>query len=214
MYMKIVCCRSIVYICSVWFECGVVWGGVAMSQFRIHGATIVTGGKLNRRKHVVLRTRKFEGESFIDLFGERSSARRATSLEALCGLEQSSALKKSIASVKAEIKQLLIACRQQSKTAEIDLDLEDNREPKQERRIALAEESIVTIVCPARGELPSRALQVINNRRKNAHIEIELSASAIDYIVDRIHHEIGKYPKQVVLDSDSTESQDEIVEDD
>ena len=184
-----------------------------MSQFRIHGATIVTGGKVNRRKHVVLRTRKFEGELFIDLFGERSSARRSTSLEALCGLEQSSALKKSIASVKAEIKQLLIACRQQSQPAEIDLDLEDKREPKQERRIALAEESIVTIVCPARGELTSRALQVIQNRRKNANIEIELSASAIDYIVDRIHHEIEKYPKQVVMDSDSTESQDEIVED-
>ena len=213
MYMKIG--RPIVYICSVWFECAVVWGGVAMSQFRIHEATIVTGGKLNRRKNVVLRTRQFEGESFIDLFGARTSGRRrSTSLEALCGLEQSSALKKSIASVRAELKQLLIACRQQSQTAEIDLHLDDNREPKQERRFALAEESIVTIVCPARGELPWRALRVIQNRRKNASIEIELSASAIDYIVDRIHHEIGKYPKQIVMDSDGTESQDEIVEDD
>ena len=157
-----------------------------MSHFRIHGATIVTGGKLNRRKHVVLRTRKFEGGSFIDLFGERSSARRSTSLEALCGLERSSALKKSIASVKAEIKQLLIACRQPSQTADIDLDLEDNREPKQERRIALAEESIVTIVCPARGEQPSRALQVIQHRRKtqtskSSYLQVQSITSWIGY---------------------------------
>ena len=213
MYMKIDCCRSIVYICSVWFECDVVWGGVAMSQFRIHGATIVTGGKLNRRKEVVLRTRQFEDQSFIELFGATGHDRRATSLQALCGLGKSSALKKSIASVKAELKQLMIACRPQSQTAEIDLNLEDNRESKQERRTALAEESIVTIVCPARGELPSRALQVIQKRRKNASIEIELSASVIDYIVDRVHNEIGKYKKKIVLDSDSTESQTDIVED-
>ena len=105
----------------------------------------------------------------------------------------------------------MIECRQPH--TEIDLNLEDNRESKQERRTALAEESIVTIVCPARGELPSLAMQVIQKRRKNVSIEIELSASVIDYIVDRVHNEIGKYKKKIVLDSDSTESQTDIVED-
>ena len=199
----------IVCICSFWFELDVVWGGVAMSK--LHDAVIVTGPRKCNRKTIVLRTRKIgdiENRPFVKLFTYHS-------LVAICGVPRSSVFTKSIASVKSEIKRLMIESR--PVTEEIDLGIDDQRDLSKPRAKALADESICTIVFPARGNIPSRPIRVVRPRKKSKAIEVELSTDVIDYFVDLIHHEMLKHPKEIVMDSESTDrdgSSDEIVDDD
>ena len=107
------------------------------------------------------------------------------------------------------------ALRPEPTIAEIDLGIEDDRNAKRPRPMSLKAESVTTIVLPGRGGLPHRSIQVVQTQKKSQAIEVEASASVIDYVVSTIHHEIDKSPKDVVIDSASTdndESSDEIVE--
>ena len=101
--------------------------------------------------------------------------------------------------------------------AESDLGIDDQRDLSKPRAKALADESICTIVFPAQGNIPSRPIRIVRPRKKSNSIEVELSADVIDYFVGLIHHEMLKHPKEVVMNSESTDrddSSDEIVDDD
>ena len=178
---------------------------------KLHDAVIVTRLRKYNRKTIVLRTRKIadiEDRSFVKLFTMHSFV-------AICGVSRSNVFSKSLASLKSEIKRLMIKSRPVAE--EIDLGIDDQRDLSKPRAKALADESICTIVFPARGDIPSRPIQFVRPRKKNNSIEVELSADVIDYFVDLIHHEMLKHPKEIVMDSESTDrdySSDEIVDDD
>ena len=102
-------------------------------------------------------------------------------------------------------------------TQEIDLGIDDQRELSKPRAKAFADESVCTIVFPARGNIPSRPIRIVRPRKKNNAIEVELSTDVIDYFVELVHHEMLKHPKEIVMDNESTDrddSSDEIVDDD
>ena len=178
---------------------------------KLHDAVIVTRLRKCNRKTIVLRTRKIadiEDRTFVKLFTMHKFA-------AICGVSKSNVFSKSFASLKSEIKRLMIQSRPVAE--EIDLGIDDQRDLSKPRAKALADESICTIVFPARGDIPSRPIQFVRPRKKNNSIEVELSASVIDYFVDLIHHEMLKHPKEIVMDSESTDrdySSDGIVDDD
>ena len=178
---------------------------------KLHDAVIVTGPRKCNRKTIVLRTRKIadiEDLSFVKLFTYHSFV-------AICGASRSSVFTKSLASLKSEIKRLMIESR--ALPEEIDLGIDDQRDLSKPRAKALADESICTLMFPARGNIPSRPIRFVRPRKKSNSIEVELSADVIDYFVGLIHHEMLKHPKEIVMDSESTDrddSSDEIVDDD
>ena len=178
--------------------------------YKVDQALIVSGGRMAPGNMTVLRIRKVDGiddASFIKLFDYKH-------FHILCSVPRAKPYKESVRIVVNEIKKLRNEAIIEPVSAErtIDLGLESRSTPKKARPKAKVRESMCIISIPARGDLPPIELKIVAPRKKHCAIEIEASQAAIQHIVAMVHYEIAKRPTGVRLESESSESSDERID--